>query len=379
MQPIFGKVFWLGRHDVWRDSSGHSWSSPVGRLQGEQLEVLKANGWHRVPTSATHTAPCFSLSSRQAGDFAACALHPAPFVRQFDAATLALLDDKWTLYESMHHAPIDPPPMPLTYSAAQFAALDRGQPDFAFCVSEPSRVWYVKHRLGAKGQSVYPHIERGTLEAQLRKILPVNGDQWIVQLGVPPCLRDGRAFCLRVHVLFTCRGAGRPYEGYIHEDVIVLMHSREYEHCKDAAAHVQQLGRSHPPPKLLHLWDAELERACIPRLHATSRHALAALVPLASRSNAIQSGVLYALFGFDFAIDAGCNAMLLEVNAFPAIRTGSMKAVAQSVFSRLTSDLLGLLVLPEIDSDSRICTGGFLDLEIQSLLPRAARRTVAVL
>jgi hypothetical protein len=71
--------------------------------------------------------------------------------------------------------------------------------------------------------------------------------------------------------------------------------------------------------------------------------------------------------------------MLLEVNAFPAIRTGSMKAVAQSVFSRLTSDLLGLLVLPEIDSDSRICNGGFLDLEIQSLLPRAARRTVAVL
>jgi hypothetical protein len=372
MEAGYAKVFWVGRHAHWSDSSGRSWSSPVGRLQGEQLEVLTLNGWKQVHASAVHAAPCFSLSSRHAGDFAAGASHPAPFVRPFDAATLALLDDKWTLYESMRHVVMDPPPMPATYSAAQFAALDRSLPDFAFCASEPTRVWFVKHRLGAKGLSVYPHIERSTLDAQLQKILQGNGDHWIVQLGVPPCLQGGRAFCLRVHVLFACRGAGRPYEGYMHEDVIVLQHSREYARCRDAAAHVQQLGRSHPPPQLLHAFDAELGRACFPRLREISRHVLAAQLPLASRSNATQSGVLYALFGLDFAIDVCGRAMLLEVNAFPAIRTGSMKAVSNDVFSRLVSDLLGLLVLPEIH-DSQICKkGGFLDLEIQSLLPMPA-------
>jgi hypothetical protein len=67
------------------------------------------------------------------------------------------------------------------------------------------------------------------------------------------------------------------------------------------------------------------------------------------------AGWLYNVFGFDVVFEGpSADAVLLEVNVFPAIAGGTMSAVPREVYARLVDDTLRLLA-PVLDSG---CAGG---------------------
>ena len=82
-----------------------------------------------------------------------------------------------------------------------------------------------------------------------------------------------------------------------------------------------------------------------------------------------RGGWYYNLFGFDLVLerDTG-DAVLLEVNVFPALAAGTVGAVPRAVFSRLVDDTLRLLA-PILEADGDLCRtppalGGFVDLQL---------------
>lgn len=149
-------------------------------------------------------------------------------------------------------------------------------------------------------------------------------------------------FVLRVHVIVNVA----PFCVYMHEDVIVIKHAVAYElGSRDAAAHISSKGSSHPKPVLL---------ASLPALHAQVLPQIQQLVTgtvcaVTSELQPVQTDpatVLYHLFGFDCIVDTSSRVLLLEVNSYPAIASGTMAGVDVAVYTRLMHDMLTLLVLP---------------------------------
>ncbi|GAB4821360.1 hypothetical protein N2152v2_008406 [Parachlorella kessleri] len=73
--------------------------------------------------------------------------------------------------------------------------------------------------------------------------------------------------------------------------------------------------------------------------------------------------VFYHLFGYDFIVDRVGKVQLLEVNAYPAIASGTMAGVDRHLYTRLVRDLLGLVVLPMTDGVPPD-PGGFVGLDL---------------
>eukprot|EP01051_Picozoa_sp_SAG22_P003887 SAG22_NODE_197_length_15520_cov_116.311264_9_plen_483_part_00 len=221
---------------------------------------------------------------------------------------------------------------------------------------------------------------------------PVQRD-YVVQREVPPLLlADRRRFCIRQHVLLVLPppsdGGLRP-RGYSHRDLIMLPHSvpdtgDDGGSDGGKAAHVQQVGKRHPTPSLLANADSARGAALQSLLHlpagvdagrataqlegsarvalerfcehvAGERAAAAAGRQAAGGASSTAPGCVsswyYNLFGFDQVLEAGTgDAVLLEVNVYPALAGGTMGAVPRAVYSRLVDDTLQLLA-PILDAD----------------------------
>ena len=82
-----------------------------------------------------------------------------------------------------------------------------------------------------------------------------------------------------------------------------------------------------------------------------------------------RGGWYYNLFGFDLVLERDtADAVLLEVNVFPALAAGTVGAVPRAVFSRLVDDTLRLLA-PILDAEGECAAtppalGGFVDLRL---------------
>jgi hypothetical protein len=229
---------------------------------------------------------------------------------------------------------------------------------------------------------VYVAHTAGDLQA-LQQRLKSNASGFVVQEEVsPPMLLQGRKFVLRVHVLVCLQqqqqqqlagaatdepaqeaaaaaGCSRPDQTcspsglhiYVHEDVIVLPHACLYEpHSSSPAAHISSKGSNHPSPFLLHQQLPDLHSQVWPQLQGLARDTVAAVAPvLVPPAVHPDVWVLYHLFGFDCVLDAAGQLLLLEVNSYPAVASGTMSAVDPAVYTRLLRDSVNLLVLPLTD------------------------------
>jgi hypothetical protein len=233
---------------------------------------------------------------------------------------------------------------------------------------------FVKHKRGVKGQAVY--IARTMQQLlQLQQRLKGSSRDFIVQQEVPPLLLQGRKFVLRVHVLAVPQlpqldsgdAAAVTVRVYVHEDVIVLQHAQPYNPASnDSAVHISSKGRHHPVPVLLagSVLPSDLQESIWQQLQGLAVHCIGAVSQVLLPSCVHPGVALYHLFGFDCMVNTAGQVVMLEVNSYPAIASGTMRGVDVDVYTRLIGDLVRLLVLPVTDGLApEPQAGGFVEVK----------------
>ena len=371
--------------------------------------MLEGHGWRRAPMEPESPCeiPIFALTNKRGSDFAARGADTAklPHVRQFPQDCTARLDDKLALLRLLTDASAAALPSTQSFLPETCGAEDDVAVERLVCSPGGAGGFFVKHRWGAKGQSVRFCADARAVRAILGKWSHHARRDAIVQRAVaPPLLVDGRKFVVRTHVaLIASRCAAPPCgrrkqttcghtNGYavvalMHTDHIVVAHARGYEgvHDNAKAAHVSQAGKACQRPSALTLSEVfgtagERPDACAGSnmynsaercVRTQIRRAAAETVRLGLQNGLLPAQaqardaslpascgcacgesrhpVMLQLFGFDFAIDALERVFLLEVNSHPAIASGSMAHVQTERFTALIRDLLSAVVLPVLD------------------------------
>ena len=434
--PTHGKVFWVGCHRHWTDLQGRKWGPPLGRIQHVIGPYLQSLGWTRV-SEDTSAIPVFSFMSRKGSDFGVQS-GPWPLVRQLPHSHTLAWDDKLLLWEHLSqagHAASLPPTVPAVHWAHWLGTeratdqlrgtdaggvCDRGStptrtppasPDPALgpgpsTASSSHQRLFLKHRLGANGNSVHAYgpSQLPLLRQRLERMTAADLGQYLLQEEVyPPMLVEGRKFVLRVHVLLTVEAtpahtpipvevlvpgpshtpsppldpgplpcstadpgsgpgpeAGTPsgprWAAHVHTgSVLVLPHALPYDpHDHQKAAWVScntPAQRQRPDPYPLQalpgLWDTTWPQ--IQRIVAESVSSVHPHLPPIPCPNHSQ---LYQVMGYDFMLQEDGTALLLEVNAYPSIAGGAVLSRAEAHYHQLLVDLIQTVVLPVTDRDT---------------------------
>ena len=368
-----GKVLWNGVHPSLKDTSGRPLCSPLSKLTPAVRKWLcDEHGWRVIDPSQPAderadrtTVPVFSFTGRKGGDFASLTPDNAGWtvLAQLRGTFTEHVDCKLTLWRHVQqggHARRMPPTCTATEMMRNGSAgryLDSGSSDHnddgtaMMTAQESSGTWFLKHRYGVKGQAVHVFMSADDARAWLLQKGKDALEYFVCQQEVPPFLVDNRKFVIRAHVLLLTH----PHEQlHLHRDCICLPHSKDYTKDSQAkAVHVSAAGKDHPPPFLLgdlmhdhhQVPDAFQQMSDITRdVHGCVRDHL---VPSEAAQSAARGA--YHLFGYDFMIDSNGRAVLLEVNANPAIASGTLRAVPTSVFDAMLKDVVRLAVLPHTD------------------------------
>lgn len=301
------------------------------------------------PCAASPTCPPPACRPPAGADFPAAGAG-LPRVRQFPQAATAVLDDKRLMAETLEAAGCAAAVAPSTWpDAGAFArqhsggsAAGSGSSTAAAPAGQQAGLWFLKHRHGVKGKSVYVFE---SLPALLRRIQSMDSSggapsqHFMVQRGVAPLLLpDRRKFTLRAHVLLLLdngeqaqqqQQAAQPQRAalraWVHEDVIATPHAKPTEVQDaagaapaaaeaDAGVHVSSHGRGHPQPFLLPQLAlqlaqqssdsaAALQQDLWRQVCSTSRAAVEAAAPRGLvPPGADPAAVLYHLWAFDFAV-----------------------------------------------------------------------------
>jgi hypothetical protein len=251
-------------------------------------------------------------------------------VRPYPTAVTEVLDDKILLAAELlkDDSPIMPP----------FIT----HPDQA---TEDKR-YFVKHRWGVKGKSVYCYDKAGLLQWWSRS---KNRRYFLIQQEVPPTLWENRKFVLRSHLLLlhtTIDSATPTFHAYLHKDVIYQQHASEYT-SGAKSADVSQAGKKHPRPILLqNLPSDHPASTAFDKIVAVSRDLAEKFQSTVATDNMASDTACFALAGTDLLMDGATGNMLLcEVNSHPALGWGTMSQVDPAVFRGLIEDALSLVVL----------------------------------
>lgn len=91
--------------------------------------------------------------------------------------------------------------------------------------ANPSKLYFVKHRFGAQGKSVYVYRQLEEWWSRSK-----NPRDFVVQEEVVPALDEmERNFVLRAHILLFQRQNG-PIQAFLHRNVVCMPHASSYHH-----------------------------------------------------------------------------------------------------------------------------------------------------
>ena len=221
---------------------------------------------------------------------------------------------------------------------------------------DDDKLYFVKHRYGVKGKSVYVYNKTQLQDWWERSA--TNREDFVIQEEVQTALdEEGRKFVLRCHVLVYQRTTGGgPLRAFLHGDVITMTHAVPYSRTSSSkAVHVSQAGKRrghHPKPRLV--TDLDPDHPAHGSLEALAE-ACRILVVRAPFPPPTAAGGLtcFALLGLDcLVVEDGRRIVVCEANSHPALGWGTMSDVDGSVFRKLIEDTLAILLLGRSPDDT---------------------------
>ena len=335
-------------------------------------------------------------------------------VRPYPAHITNLLDDKVLLANLLQgRLDLAPPVLSLT-ELESFFGIDNNVNDYDSNFIDDRHSYFVKHRSGAQGKSVYV-MNREDLKHWWNKVR--CPEDFVVQREVITALYKGYKFVLRCHILMFHRHSNNRsgngdnesttnFAAYLHRDIICHSHAvKYYDRTDDCAknpsmAVAAQISNAkynwkksskhqfaasttnkqfHPPPvQMLEeldpshpAYDSLSEiRACCRQLIELAEPRFGQLFEVANTETSKNNpGITtsFALLGVDLLIedsnqgvqsDLGLEStgrrggvMICEVNSHPALGWGTMANVPKDVFDRLIEDTLTILLKPPLSPD----------------------------
>jgi len=225
------------------------------------------------------------------------------------------------------------------------------------CVSSPEevdsdRLYFVKHRYGAQGKSVYVYNKE---ELKVWWSNNNNTKNFVIQEEILPSLYEGRKFVLRSHILMLQTDRGL-LKYFLHKRAIICQeHCTPYEkHSREKSSQVSQSKRKSQPLPIL-LEDLDLHHPAarsFPKIASCTKQLLSAVfntsigsIFKAGSNNTIgRDTTCFALMGADLIVDENGDIKICEVNSHPALGWGTMSKVPSKVFSNLIENTLSLLL-----------------------------------
>ena len=272
-------------------------------------------------------------------------------------------------------------------------------------LNNPSKplVWFVKHKNGVKGQAVHvfkdlntayewllqinkkatkPNIKPDTNAIQKSCLTPA--DDYVIQQEVhPPMILNNHKFVIRAHVLLTLDNLNDRTifndNVYLNKNMICLEYGDELDDESkttsvelDPSQYISSCGKknSRLNPYLISgnlyskIFPQMVDIVSVIHRHVhlecmipsiaeiqnnnliTEKSCKGAITRRNSSNETISNLHHYHLFGYDFMVTKEFKLVLLEVNANPAIASGTMKDVPKNVYHQLLLDVLNLVVLP---------------------------------
>jgi len=342
--PSFGRLTKDGKKYL---ITQKGWTA-IQKPQNETLSFPSKPNHRLAMTWPSKSGPQFEMNDPQAA-------HIRPYPKQ----VTDVLDDKLRLANLLLESGCDILPNHI-FSPEQAAS---------------DRLYFVKHRYGAQGKSVYVYNKS---ELQDWWETSNNPQDFVIQEEVVPSTFGGRKFVLRSHILLFHRRdvssecesidakqfSPLTFQSYLHKQVIVQHHAAPYERfSKNKASQISQVGKSHPIPVLLqNLPSNHPAVSLFPQIQLGSKVLMSAFENwfTAERIHSqFPSTVLapettcFALLGLDWFVqspsssNSSCGDVelkLCEVNSHPALGWGTMAQVPSIIFKGLVEQTIDCLM-----------------------------------
>ena len=310
--------FVLGERILWQHSL-------FGRLTKSGKEhLLNRHGWNFVENDAelgSHSSRLAFIWPSKSGPQFEMDDDMASHIRPFPKHVTDVLDDKIRLAQALAGTSIAPKCI--------------CSPDDA----EDGRLYFVKHRFGAQGKSVYVYNKK---ELHDWWVQSRNRHDFVLQEEIRPALFQGRKFVLRSHILLIQR-SNQPLEAYLHKSVICQHHATCYDQNKKSSHISQAAGKQNPDPVLLDQVDSN--HPAVGSFHKIEACSMQLSMILSNQDLCVaRDTTCFALLGTDLILDSSLNIQVCEVNSHPALGWGTMSKVPSFVFSRLVNESLDILL-----------------------------------
>jgi hypothetical protein len=224
-------------------------------------------------------------------------------------------------------------------------------------------LYFVKHRYGAQGKSVYVYNPEELLEWYAGS---QNSQDFVIQHEILPSLYQGRKFVLRCHILLLHRYS-QDMKAFLHQRSIVCQHhSTKYKPgVSEKSSQVSQAGKKHPPPILLQDLEPDHPAAnAYDEIHACSQNLLNNVLKTKDKTTTTTTTTTtsalalettcFALLGTDLVIDDRGKIKICEVNSHPALGWGTMCKVPSHVFITLIEETLSMLLARNTEEEFQI-------------------------
>jgi hypothetical protein len=307
--------------------------SLFGRLSKSGKDYLLRKGFRQQSQPGTRERLAFVWPSKSGPQFETTDT-TAPTVRPYPKHVTDLVDDKIRLAE-------------LFQSVTEIVPKTIVSPKQASANAH----YFVKHRYGAQGKSVYYYSRRELIDWWEHS---KNRQDFVIQQEIVPVLWKNRKFVLRAHILLFQRAHNKTHAAFLHEHVICQHHASEYNSGLKSAqiSHSGARLKKHPSPVLIQDLDPSHPAAAAwDKIVSVSQVLVSLFFTQQQQLKLADEATCFALLGVDLLMDDQENIKICEVNTHPALGWGTMARVPPHVFTKLVEDTLSVLVFRN-DSDS---------------------------